>query len=102
MEEPARLAYIYALIDPWSGEIRYIGSSTHPRRRLQKHLAGARAHHRLRSLSRTRWNEEPVSRRMRFAYRARMQAVRERPPHSCASGGRAGWTTYFNRILTRL
>jgi hypothetical protein len=30
------------------------------------------------------------------------KAVRERPPHSCASGGRAGWTTYFNRILTRL
>ena len=73
MDELARLAYIYALIDPRTGEMRYIGSSTRPRRRLQDHLAAARAHHRLRSLGRTRWNEEPGYRRMRFAYRARMQ-----------------------------
>jgi|GraSoiStandDraft_45_1057281.scaffolds.fasta_scaffold80569_1 hypothetical protein len=41
MEEPARLAYIYALIDPRSREIRYIGSSTHPRRRLPSSLSSA-------------------------------------------------------------
>jgi hypothetical protein len=54
MDKPARLAYVYALIDPRTGEIRYIGSSTRPRRRLQDQLAAARAHHRLRSLGRTR------------------------------------------------
>jgi hypothetical protein len=57
MEKPPRLAYIYALMDPRTGEMRYIGSTTDPRRRLQGHLADARAHHRLRSLGRTHWDE---------------------------------------------
>jgi hypothetical protein len=63
MDKPARFTYIYALIDPRTGEMRYIGSSTHPRHRLQNHLADARAHHRLRSLVRTRWDGYCLSRR---------------------------------------
>ena len=65
--------YIYALIDPRTREIRYIGSSMRPHRRLQDHLRAARAHHRLRSIGCTRWKEEPDYRRSRFLYRARMQ-----------------------------
>jgi hypothetical protein len=63
MEEPLRLAYIYVLLDPQTGEMRYIGSSTHPRRRLQDHLAAARAHHQLRSLGRTRWKSTVMATR---------------------------------------
>ncbi len=33
-----RLAYIYALVDPRNGEIRYVGKSVDPPSRLRAHL----------------------------------------------------------------
>ena len=38
-------AVIYALCDPQSGEIRYVGNTASPRTRLKSHLAEARTGH---------------------------------------------------------
>ena len=37
------LTYIYVLRDPRNGEVRYIGKSVNPRKRLQGHIADARS-----------------------------------------------------------
>ncbi len=70
LSQPACLGYIYALIDPFTREIRYIGSSKEPRRRFLNHHAAALRHYRLRSLGRTKYNQSPGYRRQRFLNRA--------------------------------
>jgi len=37
-----KIAYIYALVEPVTEEIRYIGKTTNPKRRLIRHLSDAR------------------------------------------------------------
>lgn len=41
-QQKTRTAYIYGLRDPFDGDIKYVGKSFHPRRRLRSHLGEAR------------------------------------------------------------
>lgn len=71
------IGYIYALIDPRSGEIRYIGSSMDPQRRLREHGKLAKRDYGLHTLGRTKWQTPAPNRRQRYALRARCQWLYE-------------------------